>query len=230
MPTEPRPSWVIVQEHGVLAEARTRAFLLDRFWVLERSVDIEGADFIIQRRLTNRSLLDPSPPRLGFIQAKVYVSASTTQYIHKEYVVDDSDTPRSEFFLMCHSGNEDSRRSFMLSAADVKNNFRQTPAEHSRPGRFALPGADVLVQKFEVVDHVRALDQIDKALRDADFYKNRSFLSWALPRPEDSLTPILPMYEETIDNWWGEIPREFAKLPRRYRVVHSSGTLRLPAP
>lgn len=47
MPTEPRPSWFTAQEHGVLAEAGTRAFLLDRFWVLERSIDIEGADFMV---------------------------------------------------------------------------------------------------------------------------------------------------------------------------------------
>lgn len=217
MPTEPKPSWLTIQEHGVLAEARTRAFLLDRFWVLERSVDIEGADFIIQRRLTNRSLLDPSPPRLGFIQAKFYASVSATQYIHKEYVVDSAGNPRAEFFLMCHTGNEDNKRSFVLSASHIKNHFRETTAEHSRPGRFALPGTEVLVQRFEVIDQARALNQIDKALHDADFYKNRSFLSWALPRSGDSLTPILPMYEEAIDNWWGDIPREFAKIRDRAR-------------
>jgi hypothetical protein len=216
MPTEAKPSWLTIQEHGVLAEARTRAFLLDRFWVLERSVDVEGADFIIQRRLTGRSLLDPSPPRLGFIQAKFYASGGTTQYIHKEYVVDSAGAPRAEFFLMCHMGNEDDKRSFLLSAVDIKNFFRETDAAHSRPGRFALPGSEVLLQRFEVLDQGRALNQIDKALRDADFYKNRSFFSWALPR-NDSTTPILPMYEETIDNWWGEIPHEFNKLRERAR-------------
>ena len=30
-------------QNGALGEARTKAFLLDRFWILERSVDIHGA-------------------------------------------------------------------------------------------------------------------------------------------------------------------------------------------
>jgi hypothetical protein len=213
---ESKPSWLTIQEHGVLAEARTRAFLLERFWVLDRSVDIEGADFIIQRRLTNRSILDPSPPRFGFIQAKFYSNASTTQYIHKEYVLDSAGIPRMEFFLMCHTGTEDGKRSFVLSADDIKSHFRETAAEHSRPGRFVLPGRDILVQRFEVLDQARVLNQIDKALHDADFYKNRSFLSWALPR-SDSSAPILPMYEETIDNWLGDIPQEFEKVRERAR-------------
>ena len=62
--SEERPPWLRSMENGAIAEARTRAILLDRFWVLERSVDIDGADFIIQRRLTGKTLFDPNPPRL----------------------------------------------------------------------------------------------------------------------------------------------------------------------
>src|SRR6478672_6525088 len=35
--------------HRTHGEARALAFLLDRFWVLERSVDVQGADLIVQR-------------------------------------------------------------------------------------------------------------------------------------------------------------------------------------
>ncbi len=31
-----------------LGEARVGAFLMNRFWVLERSVDVQDADFLIQ--------------------------------------------------------------------------------------------------------------------------------------------------------------------------------------
>jgi hypothetical protein len=58
------PAWLKAAQNGSIGEARARAFLLDRFWVLERSVDIDGADFIIQRRLTQATLLDRTPPRL----------------------------------------------------------------------------------------------------------------------------------------------------------------------
>lgn len=211
MPIEERPAWLIRQENGVVAEARTRSLLVDRFWVLERSVDVDGADFIVQPRLTSRSLLDKRPPRLGFVQAKFYAAAGTTQYVHREYVVDPEGKPRGEFFLFCHTGLEDSARAFLLSAAEVFEKFKETPTEHSKPNRFALPGSAVLVNHFEIIDRGRALDRIERALRDADFYKNRSFLSWALPRA-GSRAPVVPLYEEPIENRYCDIPSEFEKL------------------
>ena len=213
---EERPAWMIRQENGALAEARTRAFLLDRFWVLERSVDIEGADFIVQRRLTNRSLLDREPPRLGFIQSKYYSQPSTTQYVHREYVVDPDDQPRNEFFLVCHIGTEDSTRLFLLSASDICTCFSVTEEDHSKPSRYALPGQDTLVQRFEVIDRGSALRRIELALRNADFLGNRRFLSWALPSRTES-GPIDPMYYEPIDNWWGDIPSGFEELRKKAR-------------
>ena len=47
------PAWLKAMQNGVIGEARTKSFLLDRFWILERSVDIQGADFLIQRRITS---------------------------------------------------------------------------------------------------------------------------------------------------------------------------------
>jgi hypothetical protein len=63
-PENDYPAWLKTMQNGSIGEARARAFLLDRFWVLERSVDIDGADFIIQRRLTEKTLLDREAPRL----------------------------------------------------------------------------------------------------------------------------------------------------------------------
>jgi hypothetical protein len=97
-----RPRWLRIKENGVLGEARTRAFLLDRFWILERSVDIEGADLLIQRRYM-RSLLDPKPPRLGVVQVKYYQDGNTTQHVHQDFVIDPHGDARAEFFLICHT-------------------------------------------------------------------------------------------------------------------------------
>jgi len=182
---------------------------MDRFWVLERSADVEGADLIIQRRLTNRSLLDRTPPRLGFIQTKFYTDSSTTQYVHCEYVRDNQGTPRTEFFVLCHTGTEDGTQAYLLTAEDISGRFELTPAEHSKPNRFALPGKDVLTQRFQILDRGSALDRIERALRDADFDKNRAFAAWALPSINNDPPPILPVYEERIDNRWGDIPKEF---------------------
>jgi len=209
---EPRPPWLIRQENGAIAEARTRAFLMDRFWVLERSADVEGADLIIQRRLTGRSLLDRTPPRLGFIQTKFYSSPSTTHYVHSEYVRDGEGNPRPEFFLICHTGTEDGTQTHLLSAEDVVKHFGATSEDHSKPNRFALPGKDVLIQRFQILDRRSALDRIERALRDADFERNRAFAAWLLPNVKDEVPPILPMYEEPIDNPWTDIRKEFDKL------------------
>jgi hypothetical protein len=55
--TEAAP-WLKAMENGALGEARARAFLMERFWVLERSVDVEGADYLVQRRLTRANFMD----------------------------------------------------------------------------------------------------------------------------------------------------------------------------
>jgi len=46
---------------------RAPEFLLNRFWGLERSLDIRDADYMIQRRLTENNFLGQEPPRLGTV-------------------------------------------------------------------------------------------------------------------------------------------------------------------
>lgn len=38
------PMWLKSMQNGSIGEMRTKAFLIDRFWILERSVDIHGGD------------------------------------------------------------------------------------------------------------------------------------------------------------------------------------------
>lgn len=110
------PTWLKIMQNGSLGEARTKAFLMDRFWILERSVDVDGADFIIQRRVTRQNLLDRDAPRLGVVQVKFFESEHTTHYIPKVYIVDEENKPREEFFVICHSGMEDNPKIFFLTA------------------------------------------------------------------------------------------------------------------
>ena len=92
---------------------------------------------------------------------------------------------------------------------------KKRPAITPSPTDFALPGTKVLVQRFEIIDRASTLDRIERALRDADFYKNRSFLSWAIPGTLESGPPLSSIYEEPIDNWWVEIPWAFEELRKR---------------
>lgn len=91
-------------ENGVKGEARTYALLAEHFWVLERKVDINGADFIIQRTFLDKDIsLDLDYPRLGIVQSK-YVSKETEVIsIDKTYVYDGDDIPRRDFILIIHN-------------------------------------------------------------------------------------------------------------------------------
>lgn len=118
---EQHPTWLKANQNGVIGETRAKLFLLDRFWVLERSVDIEGADFIIQRRITSKNLLDRQAPRLGVVQVNFFFGTTKTQhFVHKEYAIVENDNPMGEFFVLCFAGNEECPRSFLLSAIDLQ--------------------------------------------------------------------------------------------------------------
>ncbi|MDB6105353.1 MAG: hypothetical protein JWO52_5352 [Gammaproteobacteria bacterium] len=208
------PAWLKAVQNGSIGEARTRAFLLDRFWVLERSVDIDGADFIIERRLTRQTLLDRAPPRFGVVQVKFFASAGTTQYVHEEYVKDPEGKPRSEFFLICHTGDEEEARAFLMTAQDIVDTF-EVVTEGTREGKYRIGGAQLLgSNQFAISNRRRALDRVERALQAADFATNRSFMSWLLPSARLDAAAIDPLYREPIDNNWGDIPTGFLDLKK----------------
>jgi len=205
------PKWLKIMQNGSLGEVRTKAFLMDRFWILERSVDIDGADFLIQRRVTRKNLLDRDAPRLGVVQVKFFEEESTAHYIPKVYIVDHEGKPRDEFFVMCHTGKEDTPKVFFLTAKMILEDFVTTIIKDVE--KFRLPGSIILVSnKYLVHSRKNTLDRIENQLMLADFTKNRKFLSWRLPSSSIDASAILPEFKEPIDNWWGEIPKEFKTL------------------
>ena len=204
------PVWLKAMQNGTIGEARTRAFLIDRFWVLERSVDIDGADFLIQRRITSSNLLDERPPRFGIVQAKFLAGPETSHYIHRQYLTDKDGEIRKEFFVICHSGTEENARSYLLTAEDLITDFKIVSEN-----KIMVPGRKLFgSSKYEILLKARSLDRIEQALMLADFRKNRSFLSWFLPDVRFDPNHIDPIYKEPIDNWWGDIPEGFMNLKK----------------
>ncbi len=214
--TEKHPAWLKAMQNGAIGEARAKAFLLDRFWVLERSVDIDGADFIIQRRLTGKNLLDREAPRLGVVQVKYFGTPTTQHFVHLEYVVDENNVPRNEFFLLCFLGNEEAPQSFLILAKDIFEQFPKTTKNKNDGFSISFKGVTSNVD-FEIVNSKLSLDRIEKRLEFAEFTKNRSFISWALPSAKVDLNAISPEYFEPIDNWWGDIPSGFEEIKQSAR-------------
>ena len=209
---EKQPTWVKVAQNGAIGEARTKAFLLNRFWILERSIDIHGADFIIQRRLTNRNILDRNAPKLGVVQAKFIGTSNTSHYIHCEYAIDKQGLPRDDFFVIVHTGSEENPLMYFIKSNEIKENFKKVI--HNGNEKFQIPGKIIKGDKYKVTSRRETLDEIETQLIKVDFAKNREYLSWALISPEISYDDILPEFNIPIDNYWGDIPEGFYETKR----------------
>lgn len=211
--TQTTPAWLKAMQNGALGEARAKAFLMDRFWILERSVDIEGADLIIQQRLTNRNLLDPTPPKLGFVQVKFFESDKTVQYIHEDYIKNQHGELREDFFVLFHTGYEENAKMYFLTTEMVNSNFEII--EERGVKKYRIYGTKILnTEKYTVKVNSNTLTRIEERLKFADFKKNREFIAWKLPSINTDTSAILPYYKENLDNHWGNIPEEFQQIKK----------------
>lgn len=114
------------EENGKKGEARTQALLLDSFWVLVRSVDVEGADFLVQIPAESLEELWERKNKIqvfGVIQAK-YFEGNNQVRIIKKYVVDNSGLPRTDFFAMLHSNDEEGEDvHYFFTANEIQKKF-----------------------------------------------------------------------------------------------------------
>lgn len=208
------PHWLHSVDNGTIGEARTRAILINRFWILERSVDIEGADFLIQRKLWGRNLLDERAPCLGYVQSKFCQNDSTSVKVRSEYVIDANKVPRPEFFLFVHSGAAGSETVFFQSAPDIAENFHRTNDTFAAKLTDLKRLPDARVRSVEQV-----LSQVERSLQQADFRKNRLFYRYLTSTNENTEAPIDYDFTLPLSNSWGDIVEGFHKLQSRTRQL-----------
>lgn len=209
------PRWLLAAEHGVLGEARARAFLLERFWVLDRSVDVHGADLLIQRR----SLLDRKAQILGRIQAKFVQDGRTSIRIPRRDIVDEDGTAQ-DYFLLVFTGFANESRSFLLSAHEIVHNFQSTDSDGSESYRLSARQITES-NRFEIVDIGLTLNRLEDALKRADFedfLRNRRFILRA-QYPDIKIDPahIHEDYELPLYTWYGDLREEFFKTKGRIK-------------
>jgi hypothetical protein len=211
------PTWLKVMENGTVGEARTRSFLIDRFWVLERSVDTDGADFLIQRRTTTQRFTDKVPPRVGVIQAKYFQDRRTTHYVPKSYVIDASGTPLEGFFALLHVGKEDEGEMYLLSARQVVDTL-SISGSHA-PESYVV-GAAALDEVFRVKSRKLALDQIEHSLKSQTYYQSAAFLDQLnIPYRRFSEDDIAFPWTLPLPNPVGEIPKMFVEQKEGLRKI-----------
>lgn len=165
--------WLKSMQNGGIGEARTKSLLMDRFWILERSVDIDGADFLIQRRLNNKNILDYNFS-LGVVQVKFYQDKSTTQHIAKSYVFNSMEI-RKEFFLIIHTGMEENKKIYFLTSEDIST------FSLNSDNKYKISGTKVLIDQFDYTNRTKELlDKIEIVLETTEFKKNRLNLEYFL--------------------------------------------------
>jgi hypothetical protein len=212
------PNWLKSNQNGSIGESRTRSFLLNRFWLLERSVDIHGADFLIQRRIYDRNILDDEPLRFGVVQSKFSQNEITTHKIKREYILDCDNLPRIEFFLLIHTGDEVQPEMYLLTSKDISEDF--IPNEK---GEYVISSKKVFMSsKYKVEDKKKCLDRMENSIQCAEFYKNRLYAFHNKTSTVPDFEAIQPEYKEEIEHWFGTIPEEFKKQKKKvYDVLRT---------
>lgn len=201
------PRWLKSNQNGLIGEIRTKSFLMNRFWLLERSVDIHGADFLIQRRIFGKNILDDVPTRFGVVQSKYSQDAQTTHKIKKEYVIDSDGKPRTEFFLLIHTGNEEEPVMYLLNSNDISSDFTINGKEE-----FVISSRSVFSSpKYKITNRKNSLDRIESSIQCAEFYKNRLYAFQNISSTSPDFDAIEPEYKEDIEHWFGYIPETFKK-------------------
>lgn len=108
---------------------------------------------------------------------------------------------------MVHTGREDEEKQFLLSARDIASSCPLGAGEYE--GLYKLTGKRLIKGgEFEITSKKRALDRIEHALKNADFFKNRTFIGTSnyLKLTPDQIEHefLLP-----LENSYGDIQRVF---------------------
>jgi hypothetical protein len=113
------------QENREKGETRTLSILSDGFWVLKRSVDIDGADFLVQIPAGSLEELRNRQKRIevfGVIQAKYFENSNQVK-IQKIYI-EDAVGPRPEFFALLHTNDSASENvHYFFTAQQIIQEF-----------------------------------------------------------------------------------------------------------
>ncbi|WP_377160726.1 hypothetical protein ACFJIX_13340 [Roseateles sp. UC29_93] len=96
-----------IQENAFKGQSRTETHLADFFWLLSRSIDINGEDLLVERRRDSSSIPAAAgdPQCFGLIQAKFFQGKNLVKILRS--YVEDMTGPRTNFFAFLHSDDAD---------------------------------------------------------------------------------------------------------------------------
>lgn len=117
----------IQEKNGSIGESLTLALLLKYFWVMKRTPDVDGADFLVQVQHSSIEKLRASNSEiqvLGIVQSK-YFQENNEVKVHKQYVLDKGE-PRSDFFCFFHTEDDEGEYvNYFFNSQDIVNSLRE---------------------------------------------------------------------------------------------------------
>jgi hypothetical protein len=193
-------TWLKIMANGALGEARVRALLLERFHVLTRSVDADGADFLIQLPSSGR-FSDELAPRLGIIQVKFAQDETTNHLVAVDYAVAAGQVI-DEFFVLVTMGHEDGVKNYLLSAQDLSKVARTT-----REGKEYYSLTAKIRKPYYQKSVTKMLDAIETNLRERTKQQNEQFY-------QKVSIPNFNFKRASLDKiWLWPIPNEAGFIP-----------------
>jgi hypothetical protein len=198
-------NWQEIEPHKAIGLQRTISLLRERFWVLCQFIDINetGPDCAIQRKITWGNLMDKNPARFGIVKSVYYTSEETIHLLPKDYVLDENNIPRRDFFLLAHADVDNTSTIYFLTAKMIADSFLM-----AEENTFSLPGSAVLNDSYLVSTKEKMLAKMEYEVQETDFVSNRLFFAsrtpdWTTTLP-DAL-PALPFKEpvrqQLIEKW-----------------------------
>lgn len=166
----------LAERNGVIGESQTMAILLKKFWVLKRTPDVDGADYLVQT--SHRSLRDLRDSNsqiqiFGIVQSK-YFEGKNQVKIHKQYVLDDGE-PRNEFFCILHSEDKDGESvHYFFTAADIYESMHS-----SMDGEFFVFGITKgrCYEEYKNIMSSVILNKIEKGITSVAAEKNKEYVN-----------------------------------------------------
>lgn len=117
-------NYYVQSENGSRGEAKSCARLIDDFWILNRSIDADGADIVIQSRYASPEHMRQNREHVaafGFVQAKFFQNANQVR-IAKKYIQNENGAFRRDFFVFVHTlDKDDNPIDYFFSANEVAN-------------------------------------------------------------------------------------------------------------
>ncbi|MED3354365.1 hypothetical protein P4414_04180 [Bacillus thuringiensis] len=192
--------WLRPVENGIKGERRTRKLLGNDFWLLDRDVDVNGGDLIIQRKNLKSDILSVDPLELGLVQVKFIEKISRQINIDVKYLFDWSEIEDKlisleGFFLLIHFDIGNQEGMFCLDSKDIstlleekvitgKKVYRDDTQTEIKKLNIAV-SANKLQEHFGINSHNQQgiIEKLNRQLQELDYSKSVSKRFFVGKRP-----------------------------------------------